>query len=700
MEVRTEAVRRRDRPTDTKPPAQLPHRLAVLLLACCATGGIGAIQLSPEGTVRPEIRLSAAQQGSPAAELRAAVATAEAGDRKLAHERLAQISVRYPLIADYADLMRLRLRLEAHQYESAVALGSAANFEGSPLESEWEELLGTAFEAVGNAPAARAAWARAAEATKGSARLAALHTRRARSFAASGDLPSASVAYLEVWTDYPQTDEAEIATAALDAIARRTGVDPRTGVAYRKRGDAFFRARANESALADYEAALAFDDLKASERRRAKRQRAHTLFRLRRYTLAAEAYGELPPRIENRIERARSVARAGDPKQGARDLEEISRGTRGNGSLRALYLAALLWDGEGEGDRARPLFDEVVRRGGRGSSANAALWHVGWSDYRAGRMPEAAAHFEQLLTRERGVISALRARYWLARARGESGDLAAAQRDFESIAREFPFSYYGWRARRRAGALPRAQVPPEIPGGTDALGPDDIARPLILLEAGLETEAGRELDALHSRATGLVDRLALSNLYATTGNFHQSQRLIVAAYSESLARGPVPSQVELWWHAWPAPFAEGMSRATSNGDWIEPGLVYALMREESGYRPAVVSVSGARGLLQIMPETGERLARELAIANFDTDELFVPDVNLRMGSHYLRTLSRRFPGRISAAIASYNAGPEAVGRWTDPALEDDEWVETIPYSQTQNYVKRVLRSLYAYRVLY
>jgi soluble lytic murein transglycosylase len=124
------------------------------------------------------------------------------------------------------------------------------------------------------------------------------------------------------------------------------------------------------------------------------------------------------------------------------------------------------------------------------------------------------------------------------------------------------------------------------------------------------------------------------------------------------------------------------------------------MREESAYRPTVVSVVGARGLLQIMPETGERLAQELALADFDPDDLFEPAVNIRLGSHYLRTLLIRFDGQLSAAIASYNAGPNAVVRWIDPELDDDEWVEAIPYDQTRAYVKRVLRSLYAYRVLY
>jgi soluble lytic murein transglycosylase len=353
-----------------------------------------------------------------------------------------------------------------------------------------------------------------------------------------------------------------------------------------------------------------------------------------------------------------------------------------------------LWEGEGETERARALHDEVVRSASGTSYANAALWRLGWAAFREDRIEAAKATFERLLERDGDAISSLRSRYWLARAQERAGDAQAAQA-FAAIAREFPFSYYGWRARLRIDSVWKAEPPPAIPDGIAALAADELARPWILLEAGLEAEARRELDRLYPRADGLGDRLALSNLYANS-----AQRLIVEAYAESLARGPVPDQIDLWWHAWPAPFADGMRRATADGALIEPGLIYALMREESGYRPSVVSIAGARGLLQIMPETGERLARGVALADYSDDDLFVPDVNMRLGSHYLRELLERFGGQKSAAIASYNAGPGAVSRWLDPSLEDDEWVESIPFDQTRTYVKRVLRSLHVYRVLY
>jgi soluble lytic murein transglycosylase len=673
--------------------------LGPVVLALFAGAAAASIELAPDDAAIGRIDVTGAQQGRPGAALRAALAASEAGDRSLADDRLEALAARYPVIADYADLFRLRLRVDSGATEDAIAFGAAWRHADSPLEADRYELLGTAHAALGNAEEARAAWARAAETTDDGALLAALQLKLAESFEAGGDLDAAAASYLEIWTAHPLQPESERAAAALDAIAEQRGAELRTGVHHRKRGDGLYRQHRNEAALAAYERALAFKTLSASETRRAQRQRAQTLFRLRRYREAVPAFGKLRATDENQIDRARAVARANDAARGARDLEAIGRMARGRPAARALYLAALLWEGEGETERARALYDTVVRSASGTSYANAALWRLGWAAFREDRIDEAKAAFGRLLESDGDAISSLRSRYWLARAQERAGDAQAAQA-FSDMAREFPFSYYGWRARLRVDSVWRTAPVPAIPDGVSALAADELARPRILLEAGLEAEARRELDRLYPRADGLGDRLALSNLYATNSDFHRAQRLIVEAYAESLARGPVPDQLDLWWHAWPAPFAEGMRRATSDGDFIEPGLIYALMREESGYRPGVVSIAGARGLLQIMPETGERLARDVALADFTADDLFVPDVNMRLGSHYLRELLERFDGQKSAAIASYNAGPLAVSRWLDPSLEDDEWVESIPYEQTRSYVKRVLRSLHVYRVLY
>jgi soluble lytic murein transglycosylase len=673
--------------------------LGVVALALVAGAAGASIELAPDDAATGQFEATGAQQGMPGAALRAALEASAAGDRSLASDRLEALAARYPIIADYADLFRLRLLVDSGANADAIALGTAWQHPGSPLEADRLQLLGTAYAALGDSEEARAAWTRAAKTTHDGALQAALNLMIAESFEADGDLDSAAASYLEVWTAHPLQPESERAADALAAIAERRGGELRTGVHYRKRGDVLFRRHRNEEALAAYERALAFKNSSASETRRAQYQRAQTLFRLRRYREAALAFGKLPATYENRIERARALVRADDAARGARELEEIGRKARGRQAAQALFLAALVWEGQGEADRARALYDTVVRSADGTSYANAALWSLGWAAFREGRIDEAKAAFEQLSKRDGDPLSSLRSRYWLARAQERAGDAQAAQA-FRDIAREFPLSYYGWRARLRVDSVSRTDPLPVIPAGVSALAPEELARPRILLEAGLEVEARRELDRLYPRADGLSDRLALSSLYANNGDFDRSQRLIVEAYAEELARGPVPAQLDLWWYAWPAPFADEMRRATADGNFIEPGLIYALMREESGFRPGVVSVSGARGLLQIMPETGERLARDVALAPFTADDLFVPDINMRLGSRYLHDLLVRFDGRESAAIASYNAGPLAVSRWLDPSLEDDEWVETIPYEQTRSYVKRVLRSLHVYRVLY
>jgi soluble lytic murein transglycosylase len=240
-----------------------------------------------------------------------------------------------------------------------------------------------------------------------------------------------------------------------------------------------------------------------------------------------------------------------------------------------------------------------------------------------------------------------------------------------------------------------------VPAGSAALSAAALARPEILLEADLREHALAELDRLFPRVRGLADRLALAELYGDAGNDHRAQRLMMEAYEGALARLPTDGEAEVWWHAWPLPWPDDVRELAANGGGVEPALVYSVMREESGYRPSALSVAGARGLLQLMPETAARLARQAGLPQPSPESLFDPRVNLDLGSRYLAQLLARFGGRASAAIASYNAGPHAVARWLEgSALADDEWVEAIPYEQTRAYTKRVLRSLHAYRVLY
>jgi soluble lytic murein transglycosylase len=675
-------------------------RLAAIALVCGLLGAWARVSPSSEGI--GSTAFSESLMRSAGAALRQARSDAAAGDHERAEALLAAIAARHTVIADYADLLRMRLRVDAGRVADAIEMRTFWGHDESPLRSAFFALLGRAHLLDGDDSDALAAFARARELTDDPARLPGLILTLGDIQERSGDLDAALESFRVVWLRYPLSPEVSDATAGLDRLEKRLGTPTRTADTYRRRGDSWFRLRRNEAALADYERALEIGGLSATSTRRARAQRAQTLFRLRRYTLAVGAFDDLPQTDETRISRARALARSGKAEQAAGDLEALGKRARGRPGLRATLLAAILFEDEGEegAARAKALYRSLVKRSPRSSYARAALWRLGWSAYREGRDAEAIESFDRLLKADGDPIASLRARYWRARTVERTDPKRAAQ-SLTGIAAEYPVSYYGWRARSRVGiAIPeveRAAIGP----GTSGLRPTDLDRPRILLEAGMIEEARSELDRVLSRARGLSDRLSLAELYAEAGVYNRPQRLMVDAYAESLARGPVDGQIEPWWHAWPLPWVEEMRRATDDGAALDEKLVYAVMREESGFRPEVISVSGARGLLQLMPETATRVARKVDFDAFRVEDLIVPGVNIRLGSAYLSQLLARFDGRRSAAIGSYNAGPEAVARWIERnAGDDDEWVESIPYDQTRAYVKRVLRSWHAYRMLY
>jgi soluble lytic murein transglycosylase len=645
------------------------------------------------------------EEAAAAAALRDALAARAAGDVADADARFERAARSHPLIGDHAQRLRADLLLEAGELDRAIlaARGGLADHPRSPLRARLHRLEGQAFLDAGSERAARAALEQALAADPGRELRAELELELADSLARAGARREAAARYREVWTAPPSFDLGERAgqgLAALESLARTRLHTPED---QRRRGDALLARQRTEAALAAYDAALA-GGLAPDARRRALAKRAECLFLLRRYPEAAEAFGALAPRDpEARLWRGRAVARAGDVRAGAQQLESLASDVGGELGARARYLAALLFEDE-DLARSRALFAAVARdRAAPADVVTGALWALGWDAWRARRDGEARAAFDRLADAERSALVRLRARYWSARAR-ERSDAAGAARALGELAAEYPLSYYGWRAAGRLAehAAPR---PPGtlLPAGRAALRPRDLARPRILIAAGLADDARAELDRLAGQAGGAADRIELATLYAEAAAFDTAQRLLVRAYEEDLARGPRPGGEEAWWLAWPRAYEAQVERAAAaTRAGVNPALVHAVMREESGYQATAISTVGARGLLQIMPDTGARLARQLGIAGFRPDDLFQPNVNIRLGAAYLAELWQRFDGRASAAIGSYNAGPEAVARWLDerPKWDDDEWVEAIPYQQTREYVRRVLRSLNAYGVLY
>jgi len=130
--------------------------------------------------------------------------------------------------------------------------------------------------------------------------------------------------------------------------------------------------------------------------------------------------------------------------------------------------------------------------------------------------------------------------------------------------------------------------------------------------------------------------------------------------------------------------------------------VAALIRQESEFDPRAVSRANAYGLTQVLPSTGRQLSRRVGIARFSPSMLFQPEVNLKLGTYYLKTLLDQHNGKWEEALASYNAGKRRTDDWVTWASfrEPAEFIETIPFTETRTYIQIVLRNAYIYRQLY
>lgn len=141
---------------------------------------------------------------------------------------------------------------------------------------------------------------------------------------------------------------------------------------------------------------------------------------------------------------------------------------------------------------------------------------------------------------------------------------------------------------------------------------------------------------------------------------------------------------------------------TAYENQVDPYLVFAIIRAESKYQPAAQSPVGARGLMQIMPETAQWIAEQKGISEFAAEQLNNPEINISFGCWYLNSLSQEFEGELPLLIAAYNAGRGKVKEWQTQGIWDGDAgeIDKIPFGETRNYVRVVMKNYDAYRAIY
>jgi soluble lytic murein transglycosylase len=640
----------------------------------------------------------------PAREAASALRAGDAARAKGAHaeaaRRFEEAAAREPAVAAVARRLAAESWLAAGRPAEAEAGARAALAAPAPapLAAALLDLVAQARSRVGDEAGAGAAWREALARGPDPEARETMRLALAASLDRAGAHEEAARTLVAVWREAPERPEAEEAGRRLEGLEARLGAALRSAGDQLQRADRLFEKQHSEAALASYDAALA-GALAPPARDRARARRAHCLFRLRRYPEAETAFAALAPDPEARVWSARAQARAGAVEEATAALEQIGAEPLGETAAWARYLAGLLHEGRGRHARARALWASVAREPGSPKLAADATWRLAWTAYLARDTEEARERFLAYAKLASDPTDRLAARYWAARAL-EPSDAAAARTELGAVAREAPLGYYGWRAHLRAGAPAPAPPAEPLPRGARALDAAALLPARVLVVAGLAGEARGELRRLASRAGGLDDRVALGELSVAAGDYAGAQALVIGAYGDRLARGPAPGEERVFRLAWPAAFEPEVRAALAREARIPAELVLALVREESGYRPDAVSVSGAIGLMQLLPTTASRVAAELGEPPPGVAALVEPGLNLRLGTAYLDHLMGRFEGALAAAVAAYNAGPEPVSEWiASGPREEDEWVEAIPYVETRGYVKRVLRSLHVYRTL-
>ena len=287
------------------------------------------------------------------------------------------------------------------------------------------------------------------------------------------------------------------------------------------------------------------------------------------------------------------------------------------------------------------------------------------------------------------------AAYWAGRVRLEMGDREAGIAHLRRAMGQ-PISYYAVMAADLVDEDFTLELPPGVAPEVPDWLVEGLARLDVLEEADLNRGADAEFAHLRERASGnRAVTLGLAEALIERGRTIDGINLGWALFAEGDGWDQAVLRV-----TFPFPYRELVRREAA--EWgVDPIMLAALIRQESAFKVDIVSHAGAIGLMQVMPPTGEQLARTHGPVGFSPEVLATPEVNLHLGSAFLVDMTRRF-GELPLVLSAYNAGPTRATRWRNfPEASDMiRFTERIPFEETRGYVKNVRRNLGLYRLLY
>lgn len=616
-----------------------------------------------------------------------------------------------PVLGGYARLYRGRAELALKRYDAAAASARAV------IDTVPAGYLGeAALWLLADASEGAAQWENAVRALEALAKLdssngALAQLRLARAALKVKDAVTAARAFAAVYYDFPLSDEAR---AASDELRRLVTVPARESLPRD-----LARAQRLFSGRRYPEARQAFADLRGltqgAERAIVDLRLAESDFYLKKYAAARHAlraHGERwsAHRAEAGYFQLGALRGLGNAAAYIADthtyVDAYPDQPFAEAALNDLGTYFILANDDG---KAAGVFAEMYRRFPAGAFADRAAWKAGWWAYRGGDLRRAITLFESAARSMPRADFRPPWLYWAARAHDRLGERDAARLGYQQVIADYRNSYYGRLASRRlaslgpasppraAAALPASTWPAIAPGTAPANAP--LIRALI--GAGLYDDAVFELRRVQKQSgSSPFLEASIANALNRKGELRPAITAMRRAYPQFMGQGGERLPGSILRVIFPLDYWP-LLRQHATARKLDPFVVVALVAQESTFQSDVRSAADAWGLMQIIPGTGRVYAAKLGIRPFSTSRLTTPEINVRIGTTYLAELIAQF-GELAHAIAAYNAGENRIARWRTerPGVDVDEFIDDIPFPETQNYVKRILGTAEDYRTLY
>ena len=523
---------------------------------------------------------------------------------------------------------------------------------------------------------------------------------------ARGDRRAAALAYDRLDREYPASMEARGNAAKLAALSPLLPAVPaeERGSRYLRKGQTLLDAGRHRDAAAAFKA-VPLAALPENEADLLRVRYARALLPRRGDAQAEKLLRAVPAESPHAAEAAYLLARIRYRRGGSTEgFAEVAWRFPGTpwGEEALLSLANEFQKDARDAD-ALPYWRKMLELYPEGRYLERAAWRASWADYRAARYELAASVLEKTARVRPPSHTTPGFLYWAGRARAAQGESDRARQLYVETERRFRYAYHGLRAREALGRLPPGPPPSLLPSLLGASPPEselpenleERVRQLLLIDQ-LEA-AQNELRPLSLSRRG---EATIAWIDWRRGRLRPAIMGMKKAFPEYVAAAGENLPEEVWRILYPIEFEETL-KAKSAEEGLDPALVAALILQESTFDAQALSRAGARGLMQVIPATGRKLARDLGV-RYRRTALHDPQTSLDFGTRYLRQMSERYDGAVERVLAAYNAGPHRVDAWTTlhPGLTAEEFIETIPFTETRVYVMIILAGREQYRRLY